>query len=408
MPLLTQKGIKMSRDFDIDFNIMAYMPPKSLRLLMCKSEDDISWKVQMGSRVNKFDILAVIFNDIPVYSPVSGVLKRIDTVKYKGESCVFSVIESDGIKTPTFPVLDVTSNPAGREELLQLSALAAIGDDYRKDYFKNILKEDKEYKKIILNCADDQPYDLTATAVMLNYENEVLNGLEIIAKAFGAEKEICIIKSFKTKQYFKKDYGDIKVLNTGGRYPVSVKLNKYAAKKHALIVGPETCRAVYRAVTFREPQTTKVVTAWGDALTAPAIMELPIGTPIYNILMSCGAYQVIGKIVCGGVMTGYLTTPYMPITLFDSSVTVLMEQQEREQKECINCGRCTEVCPVGLAPYYILRKPVKEGSQKPFFNFDFCIGCGCCSYVCPAQIPLKSYIKSYNAALKREDENEQS
>ena len=60
---------------------------------------------------------------------------------------------------------------------------------------------------------------------------------------------------------------------------------------------------------------------------------------------------------------------------------------------CIGCGKCNDVCPVGLSPHY-LYKFVQAGrySMLKDFDIDLCIGCGTCSYVCPAKLKIASEI----------------
>lgn len=60
---------------------------------------------------------------------------------------------------------------------------------------------------------------------------------------------------------------------------------------------------------------------------------------------------------------------------------------------CIGCGRCSDVCPIGLTPYY-LYKFVQSGRYNMLKNFDIelCIDCGTCSYVCPAKLNVSAVI----------------
>ena len=68
----------------------------------------------------------------------------------------------------------------------------------------------------------------------------------------------------------------------------------------------------------------------------------------------------------------------------------VIEDKEEISKQCIKCGKCSEVCPVDLMPVMIIDN--KEKAQK--LKVDKCIECGLCSYVCPAKIEVREIIKS--------------
>jgi electron transport complex protein RnfC len=68
------------------------------------------------------------------------------------------------------------------------------------------------------------------------------------------------------------------------------------------------------------------------------------------------------------------------------------EIRQRPVMPCIHCGRCVDVCPVGLLPLHMaahLRKGDIDGAAG--YGLQDCISCGSCSYVCPANIPLVHY-----------------
>jgi ferredoxin len=54
-----------------------------------------------------------------------------------------------------------------------------------------------------------------------------------------------------------------------------------------------------------------------------------------------------------------------------------MKKAKVAQDNCISCGACTSVCPVGA---------IKLGANgKATVNAKKCIGCGACVNVCPVE-----------------------
>ena len=72
------------------------------------------------------------------------------------------------------------------------------------------------------------------------------------------------------------------------------------------------------------------------------------------------------------------------------------------QEQCIRCGKCGEVCPMGLQPFRIgqfVRADMLEETKE--CNVLDCIECGCCAFTCPANLPLLDYCKLAKYELKR-------
>ncbi|MDE5658044.1 MAG: 4Fe-4S dicluster domain-containing protein, partial [Muribaculaceae bacterium] len=76
---------------------------------------------------------------------------------------------------------------------------------------------------------------------------------------------------------------------------------------------------------------------------------------------------------------------------------LLLNSQEaplRDTTPCVRCGRCVEVCPMGLEPY-LLAKLSQLGriDDAAARHVADCMECGCCSYSCMAGRPLVDWIK---------------
>ena len=66
-----------------------------------------------------------------------------------------------------------------------------------------------------------------------------------------------------------------------------------------------------------------------------------------------------------------------------------MTRREKPLGNCVRCGGCVNVCPVGLMPltlYALSRKGMYERARDAQHLMD-CIECGACAYQCPARLP---------------------
>ncbi len=83
------------------------------------------------------------------------------------------------------------------------------------------------------------------------------------------------------------------------------------------------------------------------------------------------------KIVINGLLSGYEVDSLNMVITKDIRSIYIQAIDKSIEKDCINCGMCHTLCPVGA--------DVRTG-----YKMDKCIKCRICSYVCPAKINFKS------------------
>ncbi len=72
-----------------------------------------------------------------------------------------------------------------------------------------------------------------------------------------------------------------------------------------------------------------------------------------------------------------------------------------ENRPCIYCNYCENVCPSGLMPYLLSKYSNHDMIEeaKRLRPFD-CIECGLCTFVCPSKIPVMSHIKELRKKIQ--------
>ena len=102
------------------------------------------------------------------------------------------------------------------------------------------------------------------------------------------------------------------------------------------------------------------------------------------------------KIILGGPMMGR-TASTLNTPMIKGTSGILLDKRyahRRPAEPCIRCGKCVDVCPMGLEPFLISTlsrlKEYEEAEEQKIAN---CIECGSCSYICPASRPLVDYIR---------------
>lgn len=74
-----------------------------------------------------------------------------------------------------------------------------------------------------------------------------------------------------------------------------------------------------------------------------------------------------------------------------------------EERACVNCGYCADVCPVDILPQFTLKALlVDEIEEALAHGLLDCVECGLCSYVCPSKIELADTLTKFKASYSKE------
>jgi electron transport complex protein RnfC len=269
-----------------------------------------------------------------------------------------------------------------------------------------IRKEDR--LTLVLRCVFDDPWLVADYALCMDRLNAVIEGASIVAKTCFNVSQILIAVSHPERELGqelvsragKLDIPSSLVL-TGSRYPqrsvreLELALRIYEKKENVnlgafLILGPAVFAAVYDAVVYKKPVLERYVAVGGSAVRHPQIMKVRIGTRIGDLIEQCGGFTVNPeRIVTGSPISGkevmYLDEPVVKTCY---AIAAMSKQQVavHGQQNCINCGECRTVCPVGLDPQNIYKRIIAQEIDR--VTVTGCYGCGCCKIVCPSALPL--------------------
>jgi len=269
---------------------------------------------------------------------------------------------------------------------------------------------------LVVRCVFDDPWLVADYALCKERLKEVIEGTAIAAKACINVSRIVFAVSHHEKELgsqLLQEAGSLKfpsaLVLTGSRYPqrngreLELALRTYEKKEglaHGpfLILGPAALAAAHDAVKYKKPILYRYVAIGGSAVKNPQIMKVRIGTRIGDVIEQCGGF--VGKpyrIAIGSPFSGrevkYL---YEPVQSTSYAVIAMSKNQTapHEPQNCINCGECRAVCPIGLDPQYIY-KTIKSNKAENEEATN-CHGCGCCKVVCPSALPLSETIFERN------------
>jgi H+/Na+-translocating ferredoxin:NAD+ oxidoreductase subunit C len=145
------------------------------------------------------------------------------------------------------------------------------------------------------------------------------------------------------------------------------------------------------------PCIRKAVTiSCGDG-APPVTVRAAVGTTMRDLLASQGLTVENGdRVILGGPMAG--TAQFTLETSLSKFQAGIHLQRAKDvlsdlNHTCINCGRCTQACPVNLQVHLIGRfveyDQLFEANQ---YHPEACLKCGLCAFVCPSHRPLLQLI----------------
>lgn len=282
-------------------------------------------------------------------------------------------------------------------------------------YYKLAEARKSRRTSVVADAIDDEPYVSSAMAPLLQLSEQAVKGLLYAAKAVHAKSvHIAVYKNLtdlETK--IPSTMMGVKVRRITGRYPAKIRSGDAFRGERVTLIGVCALIHLYRAIAEYRQQTTCFVTVAGNCVANPLNLEVSVGMTVMQLLERCGLADDPTRIITGGPMTGIavIDPNQTLITPTTRSVLAFCEDLRNRRFTCIGCGRCTEVCPAGLAPVYLYKCIRKNNRlQLPRLQPQRCIGCGTCSYVCPAQLELSAVIYGYKqktaakSKARKEDE----
>lgn len=394
--------------------------------------------VKVGDTVTRGQVIGEVDAGLgcPIHSSVSGTVKAIEE-KYNamGVKVTNIVIENDKQNTicPDIKPFDKDLDDITFDDLVEVvrkAGISGMGGATFPTYAKIQSAKDK-VDKMIVNCAECEPYITANHRLLLEHPESVIGGMKLMLKVFGIRQGDLAIEdnkrdAIKIAEGMTAENSLIKVRVLKTKYPQGderqliyaltrreIPAGGLPADVKCIVFNAETCAAIYNAFITGMPLIERVVTVDGDCVAEPSNVLAPIGTSYRDLIDFCGGLTAEpGKIVNGGPMMGMAQWDIdAPVTKGTSAILVFSDPKSTHYEQpaaCIHCGRCISVCQMHLMPNYLSmfsRAGKFDLCEK--YNVMSCVECGACSYICPGGVSItadnrvaKAKINEKRRALK--------
>lgn len=361
--------------------------------------------VKVGQKIGESDAPF----SVPVHSGVSGKVTAIsDYQTAVGAVCRAVEIETDGkqekfedIKPPGIKDKQSFVN-AVRE-----SGLCGLGGAGFPTHIK--LSPKTPIDTLVINAAECEPYITADYREMIENADDVLSGIRLVKNQLGIKYAKIAVEANKPKAIEKfRDMAEnddtIDIVTLPSSYPQGaekviiynstgriVQEGQLPSDVGVIVLNVSTTAFIYRYIKTGIPLITRRVTVDGNAVGKPQNVCAIIGTPITDILNFCKTnIDSVKKVISGGMMMGMCIPDIsMPVTKTTNALLAFKRYDDRKTSACIRCGRCVNVCPLGLMPAEIDRAyKIKNIDDLKALKVTLCMNCGSCTYVCPANRKL--------------------
>jgi len=378
--------------------------------------------VKKGDKVVRGQMVAEAggFVSAPVHTPISGTVVKVDTARTPQNMPVEAIYikadeadrEADAkAMAEAKPLSDAEVDKLEAKEIIDIiknAGIVGLGGATFPTHVKLSPPPGSKAEVVIINAAECEPCLSCDDQLMREEAADIVKGVSLLMKAAGVDRGVIAIENNKPEAIeimtaAASSVPGLEVMPMMVKYPqggekqlIEAVIGKEVPSgglpiaTGAIVQNVATAYAVYRAVYLGEPILDRVLTLHDGNVGRN--IRVPMGTMLAT-LVEGDDYE---KIIIGGPMMGR-TASTLNTPMIKGTSGILLDKRyahRRPTEPCIRCGKCVDVCPMGLEPFLISTlsrlKEYDEAEEQKIAN---CIECGSCSYICPASRPLVDYIR---------------
>ena len=435
------------------------IPPRVIIPLRQGFGTEIKPSVKVGDAVFAGQIIARDDESIssPIHSSVNGIVEEIKRMNYFKREINMLLIRTINFSSE-IPRLSGHSAEWWKltnsqiEELLYLSGVSSLDREGIPTHFKSSIISPDDVKHLIIHGIGSEPYNISLD-LLLERKN-ILNffeGIKILKRIMPKCKVHLSINTHKRKVIeqlvklsselewldiyplepkYPQGYDEMLVPTIlGQKFPYGYS----AANIGAVVLNIQAVLAVFSAVVEGRPLIERLIALCGPLFKKNVHLKVRVGTPLASVIADRLNPAYPSRVVLNSLLTGFeLKDLSLPVDRTFSHILAIPENKQREflafmrpglrrdsysrtflaawlpfvrkspdtnlhgeERPCISCSFCEEVCPVQIIPH-LLSKYVKQGYiDETLMNYNIfhCIECGLCSFVCPSKIPLLQHLR---------------
>jgi len=261
---------------------------------------------------------------------------------------------------------------------------------------------------VVISIVEQDPLSLVQQQMWRENKFLTLEGLQLIKHVSSARKIILAIPQNLSESAAEIPADVAEVFLVKPHYPMGLPEVLIAEISRTIDMGKcgfmnvEKMIAAVVALKEGKPFVHKVITVVGK--NQKRNLRIRMGTRIKDIFQS-DELSANDKLIFGSPLRGD-TVYHTDIPVGDDIDLIYIQDSAQvilnENRPCMSCGKCVQVCPVQLDVNLICRFSefsIFEKCQE--LGINNCFECGLCAYNCPSGRSLVQFIKLAKSELKR-------
>jgi len=352
----------------IDINKIEYLEPETIEVYTREGD---SVYVNDGEYVYINQLLKESANGIKTYATVSGDIDYKDgIIKIINDKTNSAFVSEEALDK----IDDVK-----KEDLIK--ACENLGIDYENKLIVNKLKD--PCKVLVVNALDVEPYQFNSNYLVQDNITNLLDIMNLISKRFNINAHLLLSKNDDNNvdavNKVINNYPDINFKVIPDVFPNNtnqVLANKYFDDykyEDILFLDAFALYKIYVAVKDGLPVSERYITVCYEGASKVFVVNTKYGSNVGEMLRKGVKDDLVDvdlylnnfmrKVKCPNIDSLIVTDNIKSIFIFP--------HQDITPSKCIKCGKCIDICPIGINPM----------AKKLDPN---CIRCGLCNFVCPA------------------------
>lgn len=396
-------------------------------------------KVKIGDKVK---VGTPVFEDkrnpnLIFLSPGGGKIATIDLGPRRVIRKVVVALDQDE-EYETFPIVtEAQLENIERESLINTIMTGGLWPLFRELPFRDVASPVSIPPCIIVSLVANEPFQPAPQAYLKGNISLFEFGIKILQKL----SQNLIISTSYDNSFVPEQLNRYVTHVCQGGYPAEdpgvllYHIKKTQAENQAWFINGQDLLLVAKLLGTGKYPVARTVVLGGTLAREKKHFFTRIGVPLGHLTKGRKVTVDNSRYIVGGIFRGYSDNKDSYMGFYETSLALIPEGKEKEflgfarpgfnkpsrsrvflsyfnksllpmdcnchgeERACINCGFCSEICPVDILPQFtykcILADEIDEALAHGMLD---CVECGLCTYVCPSKIELCDVIKNTRKA----------
>lgn len=314
---------------------------------------------------------------IKTYATISG------TVERKQDSLIIVNDKNDSTMNSEEAVSSIED--IKKDEII--NTCQSLGISFENRLIVNKLKSNS--KLLVVNGMDIEPYQFNNNYLFQDNVKNLLETINLLSRRFNLDAYLLLNKYDDNNVYAVKtligSYPNINFIIVNEVFPYNT--NGVIAKKYfneykleeILFLDTVSLYKIFVALKEKLPVSERFITVVLDDPTNAFVIKTKYGANLKDVIKDSVNVSFENKdVYLNNFMRKVKCPNIADLTVTDNTKTIfIFEKNDETPSKCIKCGKCVDICPMGLNP---LSRKLDSA----------CIRCGLCNFVCPANRNLIS------------------